>query len=225
MAEMKTFAFVVSFLLIYSAFLSTVPPGLLVDTYENPIIADVNPQLLVGFNESVQYNSTSYTGNYYGYELGGYEWASWESVTSYKMGVKAIVWAIWVSTALNDFVNEEGENRGTELTFVEMQEDSDNGTVRYDAVNRFVSSGVVFYWNTNDYTYAWEAWGNDSLQVIHGIGASAESPQNALSLVLGMLTFSIPGIPFLLQVLLSSPIYASILYLIWFFIKEVIPFL
>ena len=225
MAEMKTFAFVVSFLLIYSAFLSTVPPGLLTETYENPIIADVNPQLLVGFDESVQYNSTSYTGNYYGYSLGGYEWASWESTTSYKMGVKAIVWAIWVSTALNDFVNEAGENRGTELTFVEMQEDSDNGTVRYDAVNRFVSSGVVFYWNTNDYATAALAWDADALQVIHGIGASVESPQNALSLVLGMLTFSIPGIPFLLQVLLSSPIYASILYLVWFFIKEVIPFL
>ncbi len=222
MAEMKTFAFAVSFLLIYSAFLSTVPPGLLTDTYENPILSNLDPQLLVGFDSSVQYNSTTYTANYYSYELGGYEWATWESVTSYKLGVKAIVFGIWIDTAINWFINSEEEYRGTELTFVIMQEDSTNGTVRYTTSNRFVTSAVVFYWNTNDYTYAWEAWGNDSLQVVHGIGASAEAPQNALSLVLGMLSFSIPGIPFLLQVLLSSPIYASIMYLIWFLIKEVI---
>ncbi len=227
MAEMKGFAFVVSFLLIYSAFLSTVPPGILTDTYENPALTEIDPQLLVGFDSWVSYNATNYTTGYLSYSLGGHEWASWESSGDYKLGAKVIVWGWWISTALCDFL-VDGESHGylfTSLLWTTVYADADNGTVRYSAVNRFVTSGVVFSWNTNDYTYPWDAWGNDSLQIVHGIGASEQSPQNALSLVLGMLTFSLPGIPFLLQILLSSPVYASILYLIWFLVKEVIPLL
>ncbi len=223
MAEMKTFAFVVSFLLIYSAFLSTVPPGLLTDTYDDPTLTEIDPQLVVGFGSYVQYDLTNYTAGEFSYSLGGFEWNVWD-LGGVTLGTKVIIF-IWIDTNWVEFILESGESRGVGVFWATVQADADNGTTRYTLVNNAITSGMVLYWNPNDYTYCWDAWGNDSLYIIHGVGASDESPQNALSLVLGMLTFSIPGIPFLLQVLLSSPIYASILYLIWFLIKEVIPFL
>lgn len=225
MAELRTFTVVVSFLLIYSAFLGSAPVGLFSSTYDNPVVSGLNAQYLTGFDAYVQYDYSNYTGDAFSYSLGEYDWQTVSaSGTNFRVGVKVYIWIIWVGTDWSDF-SLDSESRGDTLTLVEINSDADNGTVRYTAICTAATTGVVFSWNTNDYTYAWDAWGNDSLYVTHGIGVSEFAPQNALSIVLGMLTFSIPDIPPLLQLLFNSPIYAGSIYLLWFFVKEVIPFL
>lgn len=217
---------VASFLLIYSAFLGTIPVGFLPSTYSNPTITPVDPQLTTGFSTYVVSNSTNFTLGLCDYSMGGFDWHSVASAVGFGLGVKIYTLGIfWLTTDWVIFTTKTGQSRGDWLTWAYVYADAVNGTAYYTAVCSSASSAVVFSWNNTAYTYPWNAWGNDSLYIIHGMGASDYAPQSALSLVFGMLTFSLPGIPVLLQVILSAPIYVSILYLIWFFIKEVIPFL
>lgn len=224
MSEMKTFSFVVSFLLVYTALMGSIPAGLLSTTYDNPVLQNIDPQLIAGFDSFVQYDYSNFSGGSFNYDLGGYEWHSASDGSNFGMGVIIRFLGIWVDTDWVDFALDSGQSRGTTLTLQEIQADASNGTVRYSAICFTVTTGIIFSWNPNDYTYAWEAWGNDSLYVIHGIGINDNAPQNAISLVLGMLTFSIAEIPFLIQILINSPIYAGVLYLIFFFVKEIAPF-
>lgn len=224
MAEMKGFVIVVSFLLIYSALLGTMPAGFTTDTYEAPSLGTIDPQLISGFDSYAMYNVTNYTASALDYSMGGHLWTSLESATVFTIYYRTIIFFIIPVYTTQEF-SFEGASRGYELEWATVQDDAENGTVRYTATCPQATTGVMFVWNSSDYQYCWDAWGNGSLTVIHGIGASAFAPQNALSLVLGMLTFSIPNIPTLIQVLLSAPIYACVAFLVWFFIKEVIPFL
>ena len=227
MAELKTFSIVVSFLLIYSALLGTMPAGFMTATYETPELADIDPQLIVGFENYVTYNSTNFTAGGLDYGFGGHLWSAVDTTGIISLYYRTILFLIIPVYTAVTFTFEGGFDRGeSDLTWVQIQTDSEEGITRYTAKCPQVSSGLVFMWNTSDYLYAWDAWGNDSLLIVHGVGADiANAPLDVLSLLFAMLTYSVADIPPLLQVLLNSPIYASVLFLIWFFIKEVIPFL
>jgi hypothetical protein len=170
------------------------------------------------------YNATNFTAGGLDYSMGGHLWTALSADSLFKLLYRTSIFFSIPFYTLNEMAFENFD-RGTTLTFLEIYNDSEEGTVRYSAVCPQATSGVVFVWNASDYVYPWDAWGNGSLTVIHGIGASAFAPQNALSLVLGMLTFQIADIPILLQVILNAPIYADVAFLVWFLVKEVIPFL
>ncbi len=223
MAEMRGFVVAVSFLLIYSTLLGTVPAGFLTVTYEPPTLSPIDPQLISGFDGFVMMNSTNFTAGGVDYGFGGHLWTAIAADSTFTLFYRQVIFFVIPVYTVND-MSFETFARGTSLTWITILEDSDNGTARYSAVCPFATSGLVFVWNVTDYVYPWEAWGNGSLTVVHGIGADAYAPQNALSLVLAMLTFSVPEIPVILQVLLNTPIYAMVAYLVWFLIKEVIPF-
>lgn len=223
MAEMKAFVLCVTFLLLYASLLGTVPTGLLTTDVISPELTGTNPQSLSGFTEYVQYDSTNYSGGSLAYTLGSLDWVS-TPFSYYRVGVKRYVWLLWVSTDYAVFTAADGGTRGDELTLAEVDADAENGTVRYTATHGQGASAVVFSWNTTAYPTAANAWGNDSLAIVHGTGFNPDLTGNVLSLLFGLLTLSLPDVPFLLQVLLSTPLYASILYLMWFLVKEVLPF-
>ena len=228
MTEMRGFVFAVSFLLISSAILGSAPAGLITPSYDNPSLVGLDPALVTGFSSYTQYTKSNYTlvaGTYIeSYLLGGWDWYTVSDNTNYMLGVKQYIWIIWVSTDTCEFTTEKGIPRGTELTFTEITADAENGTVRYSAIHSQGSSSVLFWWNTTDYATAASAWAGDELYITHGVGVNDEAPVQVLSLLLGMLTFSLPDVPFLIQLMLSTPIFASVIYLIWFLVKEVIPF-
>ena len=224
MAEMKNFAVVVSVLLIYSALLGTMPAGFMTATYETPELADIDPQLIVGFENYVTMNSTNFTAGGVDYDFGGHGWTAQVINGIFSLFYRT-QFLIFIPVYTGTTLTFESFDRGDFLTWETIYTDSEDGLARYTAKCPQLTSGLVFTWNTTDYTYPWDAWGNGSLIIVHGVGANiANAPLDVLSLLLAMLTYSVADIPPLLQVLLNSPIYASVLFLVWFIIKEVIPF-
>ena len=57
-----------------------------------------------------------------------------------------------------------------------------------------------------------------------GVGVESTASTNALSLHLGLLFFSLPEVPALVNVLLVAPLWSAIIFVIWFVIKESMPF-
>ena len=117
--------------------------------------------------------------------------------------------------------------RGTQLTFNEIEADADEGTVTYPLIH--VTSGnaagsLVIFWNATEYSDPADAWAADELQLLHGVGVDSSATTNALTLLLGLLFFSLPDVPVLVNALLITPMWASIIYVIWFVIKESMPF-
>ena len=151
------------------------------ETYETPELADIDPQLIVGFENFVTMNSTNFTAGAVDYGFGGHLWTAVEMPGLITVLYRTIMFLIIPVYTPVTFTFEGGFDRGTELTWVQIQTDSEDGMTRYTAKCPQVTSGLVFMWNTTDYEYAWDAWGNDSLVIIHGVGADvANAPLDVL---------------------------------------------
>jgi hypothetical protein len=83
---------------------------------------------------------------------------------------------------------------------------------------------LVAYWNTTTYSTAVLAWNADELYFIHGIGIDTSATANIGALLVGLLTLSIPEVPVLVNVFLAVPVWACIIYVLWYVVKEMIPF-
>jgi hypothetical protein len=60
--------------------------------------------------------------------------------------------------------------------------------------------------------------------MLHGVGIDATAAMDIAQLLLGLLFLQLPDVPVLVNVLIAVPIWASVVYLIWFVIKETLPF-
>jgi hypothetical protein len=110
----------------------------------------------------------------------------------------------------------------------EIAGDAEDGAVRYDL--KYTDSGndaggFVVYWNTTAYADPEDAWDNDVLFLLHGMGIDATAAGNIFSLLVKLLTFSLPDVPILIGIIIGVLPWACIVYLCWFIIKESLPFL
>lgn len=229
--ETKTFAFITFMVLLFTALLSTAPSVFVTSNPENPNIPNVNSQLLVGFAVTEEYNSSYFSfldgHGYYDYSLGGY---SWRIIivdgTGFSLGVKQLLfgwlWLGWIEWCDFSF---EGSDRGIAISFAEINADAEDGTVKYDLQHSGGGGGLVFGWNDTEYSDSEDAWDNELLVIIHGLGISDTAPQNVVSLLLSLIFFSNPDIPFLINVILVSPFVLLGAYLIFYIIIKVTPFL
>lgn len=227
MAEYKGFVFCVCFMLFYTSFLGGMPSGLSSTTYDNPALSQFDPALLTGFTSTETYNKTNYSvlGSlyYYDYELGGHYFrATYQSGVGFKLGEKVLFFGLWLGALDYQEFTFEGVDRGTEITFTELIADNSSGQVRYNILS--TGGGWVFAWDTDTYSTPSDAWDSSDLQLLHGVGADSNAPTNMLGLLLGLMFLQIPDIPTMLQVLIIAPVWASVFYLSWFIIKEVLPF-
>lgn len=216
-------------MLLYSALLGTAPSSLIMGTVDTPEVAGVDPKLIAGFSEAIGYNATDFSFfdsfGYYDYDLGSYDWRVISTTGSgFRLGVKVYLWIFWFG-ALDfcEFKSPFGMSRGDTLSFAELDEDMLNGTVTYSAVHSGGGGGLIFYYNTTTYTDSSDAWDNDALQMIHGIGIGDSAPINIVSIILGLLTFRFSDIPVIINVLLNVPFYAGTIWLVWLVVKEFIP--
>ena len=229
MAEQRTFVFSVTFIIIFSVLLSTIPVGLLGAGTDPDMITSVNPNVVAGFSDTETYQESNFTTGLYEYDLGGRTWLCIGSGTSFVLVAKiffaGFLWLGGIDQV--KFISSEGVDRGTELLFTEIATDADEGTIIYEIM--YVDTGnaagsFIVYWNSTLYTDPKDAWDNDSIYLIHGIGLESTAVIDIGSLLLDLLTLQIPQVPLLVNVLIAVPIWASIVYLIWYIIKEMIPF-
>lgn len=228
MAEMRGFVFAITFIVIFAALVSSIPTGLLGTGGTPEDMAPVDPSLITGFSSYENYSYSAFSAEgalyLYQYTLNTRYWTCAESADTFTLGAK-IYWANFLWLGGYDYVLFG--DRGQSLTMAEIEADAEEGTITYPLV--FVTSGssagsFVVYWNTTEYSDPADAWDNDKLYLVHGIGVESTAAINALSLLLQLLFFQLPEVPTLINVLLIAPLWSAIVYVIWFVIKESMPF-
>jgi len=233
MAEMKAFVFAVSFIVIFSSFIITIPADLQgQEGTIDPVLTPIDPTLLTDFSVSEAFNTTDfspwYTLEIYEYVLSERDWICGTNGTAFDLNAKIyFLGYIWLGQLEPmRFKTLEGVDRGLSITFDEMETDAEDGTVRYNLIfaeNGNSAGSFMFYWNTTTYTDSSDAWDNNALYFLHGMGITADT--NIVSLLLALLFLQIPDVPLLISVLLATALWANILYLLWFIIISMIPFL
>jgi len=234
--EMYGFVFAVTYILIFSTLVVAIPTDLQGQGGSGTVPTPVDPALVADFSASTNYTESDFTtatlADYYYYDLGGYTWEAQYTLTGHFQFNQHLLWyGIWLGavdwctlTSLNDSV----EYTKFELTLTDIEADSLNGTASYDA--RLEDSGnsagrYIFWYNDTTYDNTTEAWDNDALTIIHGLGIDETSGgENMMLLLLQVLFLQVPDIPTTLNALIVAPTWACIVYLIWFIIKESMPF-
>lgn len=229
--EMHGFVWSITFIIVFSALLTSIPVGLQGQGGTADELLPVDPNLIANFSESVDFTRTDFTGTplYYDYDLGGYKWRCYyQSQTFWLVRKVLIAGILWLGGVKNiEFVLDNGTNRGRYLTFTEIDSDDDDGTIRYDL--QYLDTGneagkFIFSWNTSLYTDSEDAWDNDVLYLLHGIGLGVSATSNIGFLLISLLFLQLPDCPVLVNALIATPIWACILYVLWYVIKEMIPF-
>jgi hypothetical protein len=228
-SEQQGFVFAVSFLLLLSALLISMPAALQGSGGTAQELRGVDPDLITGFSDTVNWTPDAMSSGVYTYDIGGYHWY-FRNYGSYMYLDRRILFLeiFWFGAVEHtEFVLANGTNRGSHLTWADIQGDSEDGSVRYNL--RFTDNGndaggFVFYWNATLYPDPEDAYDNSVMNYIHGVGIDSTAATNIFTLLLQLLTFQIPGVPVIVGVLLAAPVWASIAYLLWFIITGSLPF-
>jgi len=227
---MRGFVFSLVFIIIFATLLSTIPAGLHGPEETPDGIVPISPNLLTGFNDFENWTKAALSVGLYEYDLGGRSWVFGEAADTIIIFAKVLIggflWLGHIDTC--KFISSDGVNRGDELTFTEIETDAEDGSERYEML--FTESGdkagaFVVYWNTTTYSDPVDAWDNNILYVLHGVGFDASATTNIGALIVGLLTLQLPDVPILVNMFLAVPIWACIIFVFWFIIKEMIPFL
>lgn len=232
-SEQRGFVFSVVFIVIFSTLLASIPAGFQGSGEDPDTVIPIDPSILTGFAETENYTPAAYSWVYplylYDYDLGAYSWRSYTDDDTYlNLGAKVFTWIFWFGTIdACKFESPSGENRGPQLDFTEIDADAEDGTVRYSMT--FTDSGntagsLVVYWNTTAYSSVNDAWDNDEAYLLHGVGIENTATTNIASLLVSLLFLQLPEVPVLINVFIAVPIWACIIYVLWFVIKEMIPF-
>jgi len=231
-AEMRGFVFGVTFIVVFSVLISTIPVGLQGSGTAPDMLTPLDINIVTGFSASEDYVRTDFGGaKTYSYTLGERAWlAVFTTGPVFLLAAKVLIAGIlWLGhLEICKFISPTGEDRGESLTLEEIEADATEGIVRYSL--QYVDSGLtaggyVIYWNTTAYSDPSDAWYYDELYLLHGIGIEDIAVANIGSLLVSLLLLQLPEVPLLINILLIAPIWASILFIIWYIIKEMIPFL
>lgn len=232
---MRGFVFSIVFIIVFATLLASVPAGLQGTGLDPDTVIPVDPSQLAGFDETENYTKSAFTGTpkTYPYSLGSRDWSClWGDLPDDIFALAALVYwfgLFWLGhTDPCKFISPEGIERGTTLAISEIDEDAEEGLVRYSML--FTTTGedagsFVVYWNTTQYTDPQDAMDNDVLYLLHGVGFSSTATNDIGALLVSLLFLQLPQVPTLVNAFLAVPVWACIIYVLWFVIKEMIPFL
>lgn len=236
-SEQYGFVFAVTFILIFSVLLSSVPADFQGQGKTGePVITPIDPSMLTDFAESEPFDTTDFVPwidivEIYEYTLpvvGGREWIAGTNGTVFDLNAKRYFLGIVFLGQLDPmrFITLDGTDSSYTITLDEIDVEAVDGTARFDLISGITGDTggqYIVYWNTTTYTDSEDAWDNNELYFLHGVGFSAEI--DVVNLLLRLLFLQLPEVPFLINLLLIVPLWASIIYILWFLIINMIPFL
>ena len=228
--EMGGFVFSLIFIIVFSTLLSSIPVGLQGIGASPDTVIPVDPSLVTGFSETENYTKAAYTLGLYEYSLGGRDWMAGHNdvVEVFLFAKIKILGILWLgATDQCKFISSDGVDRGETLTLTEMDTDDTDGSHRYDL--KYIDSGdsagkLVVYWNVTEYPAIADAWTAGDLHLLHGMGIEDTATANIGALIVSLLLIQLPDVPVLVNMFLAVPIWACIVFVLWFIIKEMIPF-
>lgn len=229
--EMRGFVFSIVFIIVFAGLLASIPADLQGQGGTAETVLPVDPQLITDFSDDEDFTRTDFSAGVqvYDYDLGGFKWRCLYDGSQFSVYRKILIAGVlWLgATKSTQFYLDNGTNRGQFLSYTELEGDAEDGTVRYDLEltdSGNEAGGFVFYWNTTTHSDPEDAWDNDILYLLHGIGIDASATQNIGALLVSLLFLQLPNVPVLVNLLIATPIWACIVFVLWFVIKEMIPF-
>lgn len=235
-SEQRNFVFSVTFIVLFSLLLATIPAGLQGPDETPDMVTPLSPSLVTDFTNGEDFTRTDFTGPFppmYAYDLGGRSWicaVDDSGAPEFSLAAKILIAGIlWLGQLdFVEFTVPMGEERGQVLNMTEIETDATDGTIRYDLEyisNGNTAGGFVVYWNTTEYSDPEDAWDNDVLYLLHGVGIESTATTNIGALIVSLLLLQLPDVPLLVNALIAVPIWAGVVYIIWYIIKEMIPFI
>lgn len=229
-SEQKGFIVGITFLIIFAGLIATIPSDLQGPETNPDLVTPIHPSLITDFDTFEDWNMTDLSAyDQYVYSLGSRDWVFSHYVGTIQLGAKVLIGGIlWLGQLDScEFISPTGKNRGNVLTSVEIDEDANNGAVRYELryiVDGSAAGGFIVAWDIDDYDSSADAMLADDCYFLHGVGLIDTSTVDVTALIIGLLLLQLPDVPPLINLLLATPIYASFVFILWFIIKETIPF-
>ena len=232
--EQYGFVFAVTYILLFSVIVATIPADLQGVGETPDMVTPLDASLISGFTEYMGYQKDNFSSVgsllYYDYDLGGRSWKCEQGETYFLLGAKIIYGGfVWLGQLDScRFISPTGEDYGAYLDFDDIETDAEEGEVRYSLQSYGSGNsmgGFVVYWNTTTYPDPSDAWDNDELFLLHGMGIEETAIVDIGSLLLDLLFLQLPDVPLLISVLTIGPLWASIIYVIWFIFVNMVPFL
>jgi len=232
--EMRGFVFAVVFIFVFSALLASIPVGFQGTGETVQPIIPVDPSILTDFTDHANYTKTDFTEFpasvfVYEYNLANRDWLAATDEVTFGLAAKIYFFFLWLGQVDQvKFTSPDGVDRGADLSFANIDTDADDGAVRYSM--QFTTSGqsagaFVCYWNTTTYSNSSLAWDADALYMLHGVGIESTATNDIGALIISLLLLQLPEVPTLINIFLAVPVWACIVFVLWFIIKEMIPFL
>jgi len=230
MGEYRGFIFAITFIIFFAGLVVAVPSGLEGQGLDPDGVVPLDTAVIFGFEDYENWTMTALNAyDQYQYTFNLRDWWFGYYAGTVQFGAK-IIYAgfLWLGQLDScEFISSEGVNRGTVLSYEEIDTDAENGTASYNLlylVNGADAGGFVFYWNSTEYESSLDAFIADDVNFMHGVGIASTAPVDITSLLVGLLLLQLPNCPPLINLLLATPVYAAVVFLIWFIIKESMPF-
>ena len=230
MTEYRGFLFAIIFIIVFAGLVVATPPGLEGQGLEPDGVVPLDTAIIFGFEDYESYNmSVLSPSDQYQYNFNLRDWLFSYYAGMLQLGAKIVYFGfLWFGQLDScEFISSEGINRGAVLSYEEIDADADNGTINYNVrylVNGADAGGFVVYWNTTAYESSLDAFVAEDVSFMHGVGIASTAPVEITSLLVGLLLLQLPNCPPLINLLLATPIYAAVVFVIWFIIKESMPF-
>jgi len=211
-----------------SALIATIPAGMQGAEETISSLDTIDPSLITGFSESETFVRANFSLGQYEYELASDTWIALANDLEFALARKVYFFGLWLGGYEQvEFISSEKVNRGTELSFTEIESDAMNGTTTYTLV--YEESGAsagsfLVYWDESEYYNATTAWMDDGFYCVHGFGIQSNAVIDIGTLLLALMLFQLPDTPPIIGILLGSSVWGCIGYLIWYFVKESLPF-
>ena len=230
MGEYRGFIFAITFILFFAGLVVAIPVGLEGQGLDPDNVVPLETAIIFGFEDYETYNMSvlsAYDQYQYDFNLRGWVFSYYAGTI--QLGAKIVYLGfLWFGQLDScEFISPDGNNRGAVLSYEEIDTDAENGTVNYNLrylVNGADAGGFVVYWNSTEYESSFDAFVADDVFFMHGVGIASTAPVDITSLLIGLLLLQLPNCPPLINLLLATPIYAAVVFLIWFIIKESMPF-
>jgi len=230
MGEYRGFIFAITFILFFAGLVVAIPVGLEGQGLDPDRVVPLDTAIIFGFEDYETYNMSvlsAYDQYQYDFNLRGWVFSYYAGTI--QLGAKIVYLGfLWFGQLDScEFISPDGNNRGAVLSYEEIDTDAENGTVNYNLrylVNGADAGGFVVYWNSTEYESSFDAFVADDVFFMHGVGIASTAPVDITSLLIGLLLLQLPNCPPLINLLLATPIYAAVVFLIWFIIKESMPF-
>ena len=233
-SEQRGFVFSVVFIIVFSTLLASISAGLQGIEGTIDTVIPIDPSLVTGFSESENYTRAAFSplgpSYWYEYTLASRSWYCITNDTEISVIAKILTWGfLWLGQIDPcKFISPDGIDRSDKLTFSTIASDAEDGAVRYSlefTLQSDSAGSLVVYWNNTLYPDIQDAWDNEVVYLLHGVGIDATATNNIAEILVGLLFLSLPNVPVLVNLFLAVPVWACVIYVLWFVIKEMIPFL